>query len=59
MLTHSELIDLIIEEGKHTFISTGMHTMDEIGSVVEKFKQKNVHLNWCILWVLTQWKMKM
>ena len=40
MLTHSELIDLVIEEGKHTFISTGMHTMDEIGSVVEKFKQK-------------------
>ena len=40
MLTHSELIDLVIEEGKHTFISTGMHTMNEISSVVDKFKKK-------------------
>ena len=41
MLTHLELIDLFVEEGKHTFISTGMHTLEEIGLVVEKFKQKN------------------
>ena len=37
MLTFLPLIDLIVEEKKHTFISTGMHTMDEIDVVVEKF----------------------
>ena len=41
MLTHNTLIDLIIEEKKHTFISTGMHTIDEISQVVDKFKIGN------------------
>ena len=41
MLTHSDLIDLIIDEKKHTFISTGMHSLEEIGEVVDKFKTKN------------------
>ena len=41
MLTHSELIDLIIEE-ENTFISTGMHTMDEIGSVVENSQKMSI-----------------
>ena len=41
MLNHDKLIDLIIEEKKHTFISTGMHTIEEIRSVVEKFKENN------------------
>ncbi len=41
MLTHNSLIELIIEEKKHTFISTGMHTMDEISRVVDKFKTGN------------------
>ena len=41
MLTHSDLIDLIIDEKKHTFISTGMHSLEEIGEVVDKFKAKN------------------
>ena len=41
MLTNHELIDVIIEEKKHTFISTGMHTIEEIKRVVDKFKKKN------------------
>ena len=41
MLTHSDLIDLIIDEKKHTFISTGMHSLEEIREVVDKFKTKN------------------
>lgn len=41
MLTHKELLNKIIEEKKHTFISTGMHTIEEIKSVVDKFKEKN------------------
>ena len=41
MLTHQKLIDHIIEEKKHTFISTGMHTIEEIRTVVEKFKSNN------------------
>ena len=41
MLTHNELIDLIIEEKKHTFISTGMHTIEEIKNVVDGFKKRN------------------
>ena len=44
MLTNHELIDVIIEE-KHTFISTGMHTIEEIKRVVDKFKKKIVLLN--------------
>ena len=40
MLTNHELIDVIIEEKKHTFISTGMHTIEEIKRVVDKFKKK-------------------
>ena len=36
--TNHELIDVIIEE-KHTFISTGMHTIEEIKRVVDKFKK--------------------
>ncbi len=41
MLNHSELIDEIISEKKHTFISTGMHTIEEIEKVVNKFREKN------------------
>jgi len=38
MLTHCELLKAIAGEGKHTFISTGMHTLDEIGGAVEIFR---------------------
>ena len=39
MLTHKELLSKIIEEKKHTFISTGMHTIEEIGEVVKSFRE--------------------
>ncbi len=39
MLTYLPLIDLIVEEKKHTFVSTGMHTLDEIDLVVDRFKK--------------------
>ena len=40
MLTHRELINEIAKEKKHTFISTGMHSIDEIKKVVEVFKKE-------------------
>lgn len=40
MLTHHELLKSIIEEKKHTFISTGMHTMDEIKKCVDLFNDQ-------------------
>ncbi len=39
MLTHKELLKKIIEEKKHTFISTGMHSIEEIGEVVNNFRE--------------------
>ena len=39
MLTNHDLIKEIIKEKKHTFISTGMHTMEEIGAVVDMFRE--------------------
>jgi N-acetylneuraminate synthase len=41
MLTHIELLNEIAKEKKHTFISTGMHTMDEISNAVNIFKNFN------------------
>lgn len=41
MLTHSELLKTIAEEGKHTFISTGMSTMEQITKAVNIFKTAN------------------
>ena len=40
MLTHRELINEIAKEKKHTFISTGMHSIDEIKKVVDVFKKE-------------------
>lgn len=37
MLTHKDLLKLIAAEGKKTFISTGMSTLDEIQSAVNIF----------------------
>ncbi len=37
MLMNYPLIELIAEEKKHTFISTGMHTLEEIDRVVDIF----------------------
>lgn len=39
MLTNQELIKTIAEEKKHTFISTGMSTMDEIQKAVNLFRE--------------------
>ena len=38
MLTHRELLEMVAEEKKYTFISTGMSTMDEIEKAVQIFK---------------------
>ena len=42
MLTHYPLIKSIAKEGKHTFISTGMHDLDEINKVVNIFRNRLV-----------------
>lgn len=41
LLTHVELLEAIAEEGKHTFISTGMSTMEEISNAVRVFQNAN------------------
>jgi N-acetylneuraminate synthase len=40
MLTHIPLLNVIAEEKKHTFISTGMSTFEEIDRVVEIFRKR-------------------
>ncbi len=40
-LTHSGLLNMIADEGKYTFISTGMATIAEIESAVEIFRKKD------------------
>ncbi len=39
MLTHKKLVESVADEGKYTFISTGMSTMKEIEKVVEIFRK--------------------
>ena len=41
MLTNHELLNIIVEEGKHTFISTGMSTMEQIREAVNIFRKNN------------------
>ena len=41
MLTHIELLKIIAEEKKHTFISTGMSTLEQIENAVKIFKEYN------------------
>ena len=41
MLTHRELLEMVAEGKKHTFISTGMSTMEEIEKAVQIFKDAN------------------
>lgn len=41
MLGHVPLLELVASEGKKTFISTGMSTLDEIDKVVKIFKEAN------------------
>ena len=40
MLTHKNLADMVAEEGKHTFISTGMSTFEQIDRIVNIFTKK-------------------
>ena len=40
MLTNNELLNVVAKEGKHTFISTGMSTMDQIKNAVDIFRQQ-------------------
>ena len=39
MIVHTELLELIAEEAKHTFISTGMTTYDDIQKAIDIFKK--------------------
>tara|TARA_B110000495_G_scaffold193358_1_gene198435 strand:+ start:1452 stop:2285 length:834 start_codon:yes stop_codon:yes gene_type:complete len=39
MLVHEKLLKLVAEEGKHTFISTGMSTIKEISDAVNIFRK--------------------
>jgi len=39
MLTHKKLLETIAEERKHTFISTGMSTIQEINNAVKFFRK--------------------
>lgn len=41
MLTNMPLLEMVADEGKYTFISTGMSTLDEIDNAVEVFRSKN------------------
>ncbi len=41
MLTYKELLEMVADEGKHTFISTGMSTIEEIDAAVKIFKDKH------------------
>ena len=43
MLTNTELLNLVAEEKKHTFISTGMSTIDQISHAVKIFKNYDCH----------------
>jgi N-acetylneuraminate synthase len=40
MLTDEELLNLVAEEGKYTFLSTGMSTIEEIDKAVDIFSRK-------------------
>ena len=41
LLTYDDLLDEVSKEGKHTFISTGMSTLDEIENAVNIFRKNN------------------
>lgn len=41
MLTHTQLLEEIASEGRHTFISTGMSTFEDIDNAVNIFREAN------------------
>lgn len=40
MLTNHEFLDVVAKEGRHTFISTGMSTIDEIKDAINIFREQ-------------------
>mgnify|MGYP006143429293 CR=1 FL=1 len=54
MIVYDELLHMVAKEGKHTFISTGMTSYEDIQNAVDIFKKENVHLSLCILYRHTQ-----
>jgi N-acetylneuraminate synthase len=41
MIVHHDLLKMVAEEGKHTFISTGMSTYEDIQAAVDIFREAN------------------
>jgi N-acetylneuraminate synthase len=41
MIVYEDLLRMVAQEGKHTFISTGMTTYDDIQKAVDIFREKN------------------
>jgi N-acetylneuraminate synthase len=41
MLTHKNLVEMVAEEGRHTFISTGMSNFEQIDRVVNIFEKND------------------
>ena len=41
MIVYEDLLNMVAEEGKHTFISTGMCTYDDIQKAINIFKNHN------------------
>jgi len=41
MIVHHDLLRMVADEGKHTFISTGMSTYDDIQKAVDIFREAN------------------
>lgn len=41
LITHTKLLEMVAEEGKYTFISTGMSKLEEIDKAVSIFEKKN------------------
>jgi N-acetylneuraminate synthase len=41
MIVYNELLELVASEGRHTFISTGLSTIDDIDNAVDVFKRNN------------------
>jgi N-acetylneuraminate synthase len=40
MLVHDELLDMVAEEGRHTYISTGLSSLEEIDHAVQIFRDR-------------------
>ena len=45
MIVYEDLLNKIAEEGKHTFISTGMSTFEDIQKLLIFSRKQNVPLN--------------